>query len=131
MAGRLPSAWRAAAAAPCRGGSRGFSARDRARRRSCRSRAGKNEDRSRTRSRREARLRNDFHPERSEQRLELTQLAGIGGGEHELLHARHFTGECRLDCERLSEREIPRPRGRGARTCTVSVETRRRKNAQW
>src|SRR5207249_1950447 len=65
--GRRPPGWsfikrplsvsRAAAAAPCRGGSRDFFARDRARRRSCRSPSERNAGRSRTRSRRGARRR--------------------------------------------------------------------------
>src|SRR5207245_3057661 len=39
----------------------------------------------------EARLGDDLHAERCEQRLELTQLSRIGGGEHELLHAYMLT----------------------------------------
>src|SRR6267154_839899 len=41
----------------------------------------------------ERRLRDDLHPERREQRLELAQLAGIRGGEHEFFHASILTGE--------------------------------------
>src|SRR6267378_5902175 len=41
----------------------------------------------------EARLGNDLHPERREQRLELTELPGIGGGEHEFFHASILPGE--------------------------------------
>src|SRR5947208_11781318 len=41
----------------------------------------------------EARLRNDLHAERREQRLELAELPGIGGGEHEFFHASILTCE--------------------------------------
>src|SRR6266849_3099377 len=41
----------------------------------------------------EARLRDDLHAERGEQRLELTQLSRIGGGEHEFFHALILTRE--------------------------------------
>src|SRR5260221_6505718 len=41
----------------------------------------------------EARLRNDLHSERREQRFELAELPGIGGGEHESFHACILTGE--------------------------------------
>ena len=40
----------------------------------------------------EARLRNDLQAERREQRLELAELPGIGGGEHEFFHASILTG---------------------------------------
>src|SRR6266849_5092791 len=41
----------------------------------------------------EARLRNDLHSERREQRFELTELPGIGGREHEFFHVSILTGE--------------------------------------
>src|SRR2546427_4283481 len=41
----------------------------------------------------QAGLRNDLRSERREQRFELTELPGIGGGEHEFFHAYILTRE--------------------------------------